>query len=235
MGGSDPPANKEDDTMKIFAILMLGAACIATPAMAQDPGPERWDGVYVGVNAGGTWANGDMQASTPYNGYNGFPVQDLNDGSFAGGLQIGYNKQMGSLGLGAEAAISFTGIKRESTTNDPGTLFWRNSSLNASAGPRLSIATPGVIFYGKGGLALGKFDVGHNQNGTLISAEETRYGYMLGAGAEMAIGPKLSLGLQYEMQDFGKSEIHVVSPNSDIFLQPGAKLHNVKAVMNYKF
>lgn len=221
--------------MKSYVILLAAVACSATPAFAQDAGTERWDGVYVGVNAGGTWANGDMQASTPYNSYNGFPVQDLNDGSLAGGLQIGYNKQMGSLGLGAEAAISFTGIKRESTTNDPGTLFWRNSSLNASVGPRVSIATPGLIFYGKGGLALGKFDVGHNQNGTLISAEETRYGYMLGAGAEMAIGPKLSLGLQYEMQAFGKSEIHVVSPNSDIFLQPGAKLHNVKAVLNYKF
>jgi outer membrane immunogenic protein len=176
-----------------------------------------------------------MNASTPYNGYNGFPVQDLNDGSLAGGLQIGYNKQMGALGLGAEAAMSFTGQKRQSTTNDPGTLFWRESNFNATIGPRVSIATPGMIFYGKGGLAIGKYQVGHNQNGTLISADQTTYGYMLGGGAELALSSKLSVGVQYEYLDFGKSEIHVVSPNSDIFLQPGSKVHNLKAVMNYRF
>lgn len=222
--------------MKKIAILLAALACTTAPAMAQDAaGPERWDGAYIGVNAGGSWLAGDMNASTPYNSYNGFPVSALNDASFAGGLQVGFNKQFGAIGLGAEAALDFTGNKKQSITNDPGTVFWRNSNFNASVGPRLSFATPGFIVYGKGGLAMGKFDVGHDQNGTLISADKTLYGYMLGAGAEMAIGPKLSLGLQYEMMDFGKAEIHVVSPNSDIFLQPGSKTHNVKAVVNYRF
>ena len=221
--------------MKKFVIVLAAMTIPAAPALAQDAGVERWDGVYAGVNAGGSWASGDMTAYTPYNSYDGFPVTDLNDASFAGGLQIGYNKQMGSLGLGAEAAMSFTGQKRQSTSNAPGTVFWRNSDFNASIGPRLSFATPGLIFYGKGGLAIGKFEVGHNQNGTLISAKETQYGYMLGGGAEMALGSKLSLGVQYEYMDFGNGEIHVVSPNSDIFVQPGAAIHNVKAVVNYRF
>lgn len=221
--------------MTKYAIVLAALAFQAAPALAQDAAAERWDGLYIGVNAGGSWLAGDMNASTPYNSYNGFAVQDLNDGSLAGGLQIGYNKQMSSLGLGAEAAMNFTGQKRQSTTNTPGTLFWRESNFNASVGPRLSFATPGVIVYAKGGLAVGKFDVGHDQNGTLISAKETQYGYMLGGGAEMALGSKVSVGVQYEYMDFGNDEIHVVSPNSDIFLQPGAAVHNVKAVVNYRF
>lgn len=222
--------------MKAFALLFLAAASLAFPAMAQDnQGTERWDGIYVGVNAGGSWLNGDMTASTPYNSYNGFTVTDLDDGSFSGGFQLGYNKQFGSLGLGAEGSVQFTGMKRESTSNPPSSPFWRDSDFNASIGPRLSVATPGLIFYGKGGLAIGRFDVGHNQNGTLISARQTQFGYMLGAGSEMALGRKLSLGLQYEQMNFGKSDIHIVSPNSDIFIQPEAKLHTVKAVINYRF
>lgn len=222
--------------MKRIAILITALIASTSPALAQDAaGPERWDGVYVGVSAGGSWLSGDMNASTPYNNYNGFPISALNDSAIVGGLQVGYNKQFGSLGLGAEASINFTGVKKESTTNDPGTLFWRNSNFNAAIGPRVTFATSKLALYGKGGLAIGKFEVGHNQNGTLISADETAYGYMLGGGADLAIGPKLSLGLQYEYMDFGKSEIHVVSPNSDIFLQPGSKTHNVKAVVNYRF
>ena len=92
--------------MKKFLIVLAAMTIPAAPALAQDAGIERWDGVYAGVNAGGSWASGDMTAYTPYNSYDGFPVTDLNDASFAGGLQIGYNKQMGSLGLGAEAAMS---------------------------------------------------------------------------------------------------------------------------------
>ena len=221
--------------MKKFVIVLAAMTIPAAPALAQDAGVERWDGVYAGVNAGGSWASGDMTAYTPYNSYDGFPVTDLNDASFAGGLQIGYNKQMGGLGLGAEASLNFTGMKKETTSSTPGTLFWRNSNFNATVGPRVTIATPSFAVYGKGGLAVGKFEVGHNQNGTLISAEETAYGYMLGAGVDVAVGPKLSLGVQYEYQDYGQGNIHVPSTNSDIFISPNATIHNVKAVVNYRF
>ncbi|MFN3517227.1 MAG: outer membrane protein [Novosphingobium sp.] len=220
--------------MKKIAIIALALACTATPALAEN-GVERWDGIYAGVNAGGSWITGDMTGYTPYNGYDGFPVTDANDGSFAGGVQIGYNKQIGSLGLGAEASLNFTGLKKQTTSSTPGTLFWRNSDFNATVGPRVTIATPSFAIYGKGGLAVGKFEVGHNQNGTLISSKETAYGYMLGAGVDVALGPKLSLGVQYEYQDYGRGNIHVPSANSDIFIAPNATIHNVKAVANYRF
>jgi outer membrane immunogenic protein len=223
--------------MKKIGIFLVSVACFSSPVLAQDSSDtEAWDGFYAGVNAGGTWMSGDMTGFTPFNSYQGFPITDANDSGAAGGAQVGYNHQMGTIGLGAEASFTINNLRKETNSSTPGTLFWRDTEFNASIGPRLTVATPDFAFYGKGGLAIGKFEVGHNQNGNLISNERTLYGYMLGVGADYMIGSNLSIGVQYEFQDFGDGEIFVPSPNgSEIFIAPNASLHNLKAVVNYRF
>lgn len=223
--------------MRKIGILSIVLTFVATPAFAQDQSDtENWDGFYAGVHAGGSWLKGDMTGFTPFNSYQGFPVTDANDSSEAGGVQVGYNHQMGTIGLGAEASFTINNLRKETVSSTPGTLFWRDTEFNASIGPRVTVATPSFAFYGKGGLAIGKFEVGHNQNGNLISNERTLYGYMLGVGADYALGSNLSLGVQYEYQDFGEGEVFIPSPNSsEIFIAPNASLHNLKAVLNYRF
>lgn len=222
--------------MKKLAIIAGIFASIATPAMAQDDtGTERWDGIYAGVNAGGTWISGDMTGYTPFNSYNGFPVLDANDGSISGGVQLGFNEQMGSFGLGAEVSLMVTDLEKETIDNSPGTAFSRRSDFNGSAGPRMTFATDDFALYAKGGLAFGNFEVAHNQNGTLISSDETLYGYMLGGGVDFALSDSISVGVQYEYQDYGNAEIHVPSSGSDIFITPNATVQNLKAVVNFSF
>ncbi|WP_324074942.1 MAG: outer membrane beta-barrel protein [Erythrobacter sp.] len=223
--------------MNKIGIIAAAVACISSPAFAQDSSDtEKWDGFYAGVHAGGSWMSGDMTGFTPFNSYQGFPVTDAKDSSEAGGVQVGYNHQMGTIGLGAEASFTINNLRKETDSSTPGTLFWRDTEFNASIGPRVTVATPSFALYGKGGLAIGKFEVGHNQNGNLISNERTLYGYMLGVGADYAIGSNLSIGVQYEYQDFGDGEIFVPSPNgSEIFIAPNAALHHLKAVVNYRF
>lgn len=180
--------------------------------------------------------SGEMTGFTPFNNYQGFPVTEANDSSEAAGVQVGYNHQMGTIGLGGEASFTINSLRKETDSSTPGTLFWRDTEFNASIGPRVTIATSSFAVYGKGGLAIGKFEVGHNQNGNLISNERTLYGYMLGVGADYMIGSNLSIGVQYEYQDFGDGEIFVPSPNgSEIFIAPNASLQNLKAVVNYRF
>lgn len=220
---------------KLVAFLIPLIGC-STAAFAQDATAEsRWEGAYGGVHIGGSWLNGAMTAYTPYNSYNGFSVADLNNGNFSGGAQLGYNHQMGSVGIGAEAMMSFTDIDRASTTNNPGSLFWRKASMTATVAPRLSYATPSMIFYAKGGLAIARFEVGHDQNGTDIVASDTQTGYVLGAGAEYALTPRISAGVQYDYMNFGNAVTHVVSPASDIDIAQGGKIHSARLVVNYRF
>lgn len=222
--------------MKSIAIAATTLVCIATPAIAQDnPGTDRWEGVYVGINAGSDWIAGDMTAHTPYNSYNGFPVLDADDSAVAGGFQIGYNHQMNAIGIGGEAVISFTSLDRETDNSTPGSTFSRGSEVNASIGPRLTVASGAFAIFGKGGLAMTSLQIGHDQNGTLISSDELSFGYMLGGGAEYALSDHFSLGVQYEYQDYGSSAVHIPSAGSDIFVEPNAQIHALRAMVNYRF
>src|SRR5918993_5461375 len=70
-----------------------------------------WTGFYAGVNAGWGWRDDDQETVvlTPGAGTPGlagtlfFPGNG--DGGFTGGAQIGYNYQIGSFVIGAEADI----------------------------------------------------------------------------------------------------------------------------------
>lgn len=95
-----------------IGILSLGNAAIAadvpahafTKASAIDPA-YNWTGFYAGVHAG--------------YGLGGTEWQILNirtDGAL-GGIQAGYNQQIGNLLLGIEADISFSGIKGNRTVS----------------------------------------------------------------------------------------------------------------------
>ena len=96
----------------------------AEPALPPPP-PPTWAGFYVGLNAGGTWANSNQQNMTVAPVAQGFlantdvaaflvagSASGFNSGSnggFIGGGQIGYNWQVTLMGanlvIGAEADI----------------------------------------------------------------------------------------------------------------------------------
>ncbi|WP_457797140.1 outer membrane protein [Methylocystis sp. S23] len=126
--------------MKKIALYVTAFAATAGSAFAADlpshkgppilpppPPPPLWTGFYVGLNAGGTWANsntistgvGNLQFCSPAQGCGGgFEVAAAsaagatgviaanNGGGFIGGGQIGYNYQFyNSLLVGIEADI----------------------------------------------------------------------------------------------------------------------------------
>ena len=96
----------------------------AAPILPPPPPPPMWTGFYVGLNAGGSWANSNTQTITVAPVANNFMgdagLADFSyvasaigsnggNGGFIGGGQIGYNWQLpvmgGSIVTGVEADI----------------------------------------------------------------------------------------------------------------------------------
>ena len=100
-----------------IAAFAAGVALSGTPALAADlaPAPVEpvapvvlpfdWTGVYVGANAGYGFGGGDASIDTnglpaPANLSSGLPgdIGNVSTDGFLGGVQVGYNVQIGDLG-----------------------------------------------------------------------------------------------------------------------------------------
>lgn len=193
-----------------------------------------WTGAYIGAHIGGASLVGDMTAYTPFNGFAGFEVGSLDTSGLLGGVQAGFNYQMGTIVLGIEADASLMNLGAISDDNDPGTEFWRDLNWTATIAPRIGIAMDSVLLYAKGGLAFGGFEVGHDQNGTDISAESTEMGFVLGGGVEYALDESWTMKLEYNYMKFGDNRIEV-SGTPDIEIEQGGDVHAVKFGLNYRF
>ena len=107
---------------------LAAALAAAAPAWAADmvpvykaspvaPPAHDWSGFYVGVNAGYGWRDpsidfsGNAAADTTYFASGGLPRSVVVDPKgFLGGLQGGYNRQLGRWMLGLEADLDFAAI-----------------------------------------------------------------------------------------------------------------------------
>jgi outer membrane immunogenic protein len=192
--------------MRKQVLALAGAATIAlsTAGLAADlpaPAPPpiiaavpyfTWTGFYVGVNAGWGWRQNTDQTSlflTPglgagLVGLNGtvlFPGSD--DGVFTGGGQIGYNYQIGSFVIGAEADIQAIDNGGNNGTLvflpgpgfagrfEPGVLITDTPDWWGTARARLGFAIDRVLIYGTAGWAF----------------TDNNSGYAAGGGVEWAL------------------------------------------------
>jgi outer membrane immunogenic protein len=170
------------------ALAGVAALALAVPALAQ-PGPAPasdtvdWTGPYVGLNAGwngtGTQARPGAATTQQLSGVSAgagavtvpaatFPTSqmDYSSSSFAGGGQVGYNKQYGHVVVGVEGDMDSvgSGASQNSRYALPATGLTTGSTvdINRFARPdwtstirgRVGWATGPVLFYGTGGLAI---------------------------------------------------------------------------------
>src|SRR5215468_554721 len=150
-----------------FAVAMLASACgvsdaadaVRGPAYRPPPPPlipfYNWTGLYIGVHAGGGWAD--------------LGVGDTGSG-FIGGGQIGYNYQVAPQWvLGVEAEISGSGIKNHLVTIGPPfgpmTIDFKWNTLTTLT-PRFGYAFDTWLVYGKVGGAWADVSVSFCCGGT---------------------------------------------------------------------
>lgn len=231
-------------------VFLLAAAAIASPlwtaaaadlpvrapAVAPAPAPlaTTWTGFYIGGHLGWAEHDGNMTAFTPFNGFAGFPVTGLASSGLAGGLQAGYNYQMGSIVIGLEGDVTAASLQARSNNSLPGTWWSSGANWFGAIGPRVGFAFGDALIYAKGGVAIADFDYSHNQGGNTISAGSTRTGWMIGGGLEYAINRNFSVKAEYNFMDFGSGRTTIVGAPT-IFVEPKREIQVVKFGFNYRF
>lgn len=233
--------------MRHLTLAMLSSATIGLllgTAMAADlPVKARpivapafsWTGLYVGLNAGYSWAH--ASAAQNLNGFTGgggispFLLADiaaqalaLDPKTFTGGLQAGYNHQFGHVVAGLE--IDINSFRLNSSSAVPTHLvnagFAKTTATTASIESdwlatirgRVGYANDRFLAYVTGGAAF--TNVEHSQTLTVVSpnvpASDTfsvlvkhRTGWALGAGVEYAWADQWSIKGEYLHLDFGST------------------------------
>jgi outer membrane immunogenic protein len=243
------------------ALLALGlgmpaafAAERAVPAPAYTPPPPpvpvyTWSGCYAGASAGFSSGKSNRTAVvTTVPGGAGLPITgDLNLSGFIGGFDGGCNWQWGAWVFGIEGDWS--------ATNESGQAFglppFNAQRIHETQERWLSTARGRLgwtvwdktLVYVTGGGAWAKIDgstwlVG-DPIGQKFETTRTRSGWVVGAGAEYALGYGWSARAEYLYVDFGTNTTvgGIVPPAAAAFDVTNARHYDniFRAGMNYKF
>jgi outer membrane immunogenic protein len=180
------------------------------------PPAYTWTGVYVGINGGG--GRGRSEFSDP------FASGSFNtSGGLVGGT-LGYNWQMGQAVLGFEGDIDWSNIRGSAFCGGITSCETRNDWLGTVRG-RLGYAFDRFMPYVTGGLAVG--DIKTSVAG-VGSTGETKAGWTIGGGVEVAIAGPWTAKVEYLYVDLGRGTSVLGSDakfNANI----------VRAGLNYRF
>jgi outer membrane immunogenic protein len=178
-----------------------------TKAPAYVPAPiYNWTGFYLGGHVGGAFRGDDSNF-----------LAGSRDGTFLGGVQVGYDTQFApNWVLGLEANYSF---------KDTNSSF-ANRGLGSVTG-RLGYTWGPTLLYAKGGYAWAdtRFTNGFGGDGG-------RDGYTVGAGLEYLFTQNWSGKIEYQYYDFGNVNLFQGGVLVDRFRNDE---HTVKAGLNYRF
>ena len=187
-----------------------------------------WTGLYGGLNIGYGWGSSDWDFA---NGSSTSPGD--NEGVI--GLQFGYNAQIGNnLFAGLEADLDASRIDGKSSCFGSDTCETHVSSLGDISARAGVLVNPQTMLYLKGGMA---YEDATHHILTPGGADRSDgggavYGYVIGAGAEYALGYDFSTKLEYNYLDFGSNN-STISPNVGISAKENISL--LKLGMNFKF
>jgi outer membrane immunogenic protein len=242
-------------TATAFAVVSSAtvlAADMATPVFKAPPLPApalyRWTGFYGGVHGGGAWSDKDWFYPCSATNLPQPPCNRAQGGhsgeSWLAGGQVGFNYQVGQWVWGIEAEFSATRINGDNLDImfPIDALHSRTDSIGTVA-PRLGLAWDRALIYAKGGATWVHDDYSLSivQSAlTTVTADATRWGWMVGLGVEYAVAQNWSAKVEYNYLGFGTERVLLTS-NGAI---PGQlpfdedirqRIQVVKVGLNYKF
>lgn len=206
----------------------VAAAVLVSPAAAADlysaspvavmsqTSAFDWSGLYAGINAGYGWGNVD----------GGVPGSGRDIKGALGGVQIGYNYDLGGFVLGAEADIQLSDISHSEDDGAGGTLRMGVNSFG-TVRARAGVAVDRLMPYVTGGFAYGQATSEAPVPGGVDKVSRGYAGWTLGAGAEYAVLDNLTAKAEYLYLDLGTADFGGTAV--------AAKAHVVRAGLNYKF
>jgi outer membrane immunogenic protein len=206
----------------------LAADLGRSPVPSAEPLPPApagvtWSGFYVGGNLGAAFDPNDLSIRD-LSEEQDLSLRFSNDTELVGGVQAGYNWQLGSWVLGVEGDIDFA----------------ENVNYLASARGRLGWAAGNWLFYGTGGVAFIDTDtdfavVSTNQGPFSFSNGESDTGYVVGGGIDYKISPNLSLGAEALYYGFGSDTTQLSAGDEPFVLKEDQDFTAARARLNYHF
>jgi outer membrane immunogenic protein len=183
----------------------LGAVALATGAHAADlgaqpaykaPAPWNWTGFYVGGTIGGVWSSSESSNDTF--GIGG--ATDMSATGVIGGVEGGYNYQIGHAVFGVEGDISWSSLNAAaSAAPDPVSQTY-SSRLNALATVRGRIgwAFDRLMVFGTGGAAFANLRDQFVWNSVMSTGPGADVaGWTAGAGVEYALTNNWTVKAEY--------------------------------------
>lgn len=253
-------------SMRSLLLTVAAAVAFASAAQAGDTtAPEakiiNWSGVYVGAHAGygrgdndwGNWFD-PTYVHIPGNSYPGPDASYDVGGTIAGG-QIGYNWQRGRLVFGVEADVNWAEIEG-SGANSPSTSLFPGSCLQqtycktsidafGTFTGRLGYTIDNALIYAKGGAAWAHVtqETGYKDDpdptwNYWADPSDTRWGWTLGVGAELAFAQNWSLRAEYNYIDLGSDRVQFTYAPAQTFAadaESEMQLHTFNVGLNYHF
>lgn len=224
------------------SLMVLSSA--GGPARAGAPIPAQqnptdatsrfdWSGAYIGGHVGYGRGRTNDTLYDPASSVVGDTF-----GSLYGGLQIGYNYVFPSrLLLGVEGDVSFPEFFEDGFTSGRGTSQGTNVSDQidyiATLRGRVGYTFDHWLLYGTGGVAWSQArfletpGVANDQDKLL----RTRAGWVVGAGAEVAIAPDWTARLEYLYDSFGN--VTAAFPSGTQY-SSNVDIHMLRVGLNYK-
>jgi outer membrane immunogenic protein len=220
---------------RLCICLVLGVLMLTFGAVPVCQAAADWQGFYGGVQFGYGWGKADTDVTplpTAVQFINLKPTtEDPNPKGVVGGLQAGYNHQMGKIVVGAETDFSLSDMRGSKDISpiiqNNGTPYPGNGKITVHQDTiwfgtlrlRFGIAPiPKLLLYGTGGLAYGHVQYEANTDfrpvGTCrypASFSKAKLGWTLGVGGEFALSRRWSVKVEYKYYDLG-SESETVYP-----------------------
>jgi outer membrane immunogenic protein len=205
-----------------------------------------WSGFYVGAHAGAAFTSSEF--TIPGLGVIAVGPAGLIDtvdntighsgSGFAGGGQLGWQKQWGNTVAGVE--LAYTGLNSDITshTNILGVPVARSTEVNnlLLVTGRLGYAQDNMLAYAKGGYATAEveFDLRVGNSGLVGSASDREHGWTAGLGLEYAIRDNIILGVEYNYVHFNV-DTRTLVPAVAIANNGGVDLQSILARVSFKF
>jgi len=207
-----------------------------------------WTGFYIGINAGGGIGVG--RSDFDVGGGPGFAAFDNHLSGAVGGFQAGYNWQIGSFVYGLETDFELAGIKGgiDAPTCPAavcgvtlGAHYDQKMPWFGTVRGRVGYSAAGWLLYVTGGYAYARLETNAIATAGGVSASfnaaDTRSGWTVGGGAEVALNAHWSAKVEYLYLDFGETHTAIPFGGGLPAVTDNAKLNSnvVRAGVNYRF